>query len=56
VTTVDVLGQLAGAAWSIMGALNLITKLLGALSRWSLTHASRVGIQCRFEGVNLQTS
>ena len=33
VDTVDVCGQLAGAAWSTIGALNLIIKLLGHSSR-----------------------
>ena len=45
VTTVDVLAQLAGAGWSIIGVLNLIIKLLGARDTWSLIHASRVGSQ-----------
>ena len=48
--------QLAGAAWSIIGALNLITKLSGLLSRWSFIHASRVGIQCLVPGVSRHTS
>ena len=56
VTTVEVVGQLAGAAWSTIGALNLIVRLEGASGRKSLTHASRVGIQCLTEGVNLQTA
>ena len=30
VTTVEVLGQLFTAGWSIIGVLNLIIKLLGA--------------------------
>src|SRR5210317_303165 len=56
VTTVDVCGQLSGAAWSIIGALNLIIKLSGQLARWSFVHASRVGSQCLTSGVSLQTS
>ena len=56
VTTVDVLSQLAGAAWSTIGAENLITKLSGRSGRKCFTHASRVGIQCLIEGVNLQTA
>ena len=56
VTTVDVVDQLAGAAWSTIGALNLIVRLAGASGRKCLTHASRVGIQCLVSGVNLQTA
>ena len=45
VTTVDVLGQLAGAAWSTIGALNLITKLSGHSGKKCFVQASRVGSQ-----------
>ena len=55
-STVEVLGQLAGAAWSTIGAENLIIKLLGHSGRKCLTHASRVGIQCFVSGVNLATA
>ena len=55
VTTVDVLAQEPAAGWSIMGMLNLITKLSGASGRKCFTQASRVGSQCLTEGVNLQT-
>jgi len=56
VTTVDVVGQLAGAAWSTIGALNRITRLAGAIDMKCFTHASRVGNQCLVSGVNLQTA
>jgi len=46
----------AAAAWSIIGMLNLISKLSGASGRKCFTQASRVGIQCLTEGVNLQTA
>ena len=55
VTTVDVCGQLFTAGWSIIFPENRITRLEGALSRYFFVHASRVGIQCWTEGVNLQT-
>ncbi len=45
VTTVEVLGQLPAAAWSIIGIENLIIKLSGARDTWSFIHASRVGNQ-----------
>ena len=56
VVTVEVLGQLAGAAWSTIVAENLITRLAGARSMYFLTHASRVGIQCWTSGLSLHTS
>ena len=55
-STVDVLGQLAGAAWSTIGALNLIVRLEGASGKKCLIHASRVGIQCLVSGVSLHTA
>ena len=55
-STVDELGQLAGAAWSTIGALNRITRLEGAIDMKCFTHASRVGNQCLVSGVNLQTA
>jgi len=56
VVTVEVLGQLAGAAWSTIVAENLITRLAGARSIYFLTHASRVGIQCATSGDRRATS
>ena len=56
VTTVDVLAQEPAAGWSIMGMLNLMTKLSGHNFKKCLTQASRVGNQCLTEGVNLQTA
>ena len=56
VETVDVLGQLAIAGWSIIWPENLITRFAGASGRKCLTHASRVGIQCFTCGVSLATA
>jgi len=55
VVTVDVFGQLAGAAWSTIVPENLITRLAGFLFNYFLVQASRVGIQCLTPGVSLQT-
>ena len=54
-TTIEELGQLSLRCPTI-GGENLITKLSGLLSRWSLIHASRVGSQCLVSGVNLHIS
>ena len=54
-TTVDVLGHELGAAWSTMGALNLMQRFLGARLSYFFIHASRVGSQWSMSGVNLQT-
>ena len=56
VDTVDVLGQLAIAGWSIIWPENLITKFFGHSGRKCFTHASRVGIQCLVSGVSFATA
>ena len=56
VDTVDVLGQLAIAGWSIIWPENLITKFFGHSGRKCFTQASRVGIQCWTCGVSFATA